>query len=414
LLPRSVARDRNSQTGRKCQQFAAWYLVSRAAVRRLAAIATFVYGSQSMRNIARVGWLAGILLMALAVTVACGSTVSGPAAPLAAQSTKLRLASTKWVPFTGAEGEPRVALTLTESALQRAGYESTTAIVPDGQLTPKLQHGEYDGSAALWRSEDREQFLLYSKAYLENRLVLVARKGSDVSARSLKELKGKTVALVEGYAYGEAVDYATETRFVRGSSAHENLQALLAGKIDYVLLEELVVAYLFEQHAKEATARLEAGKVPLLTRTLHFAVRKGLPDAQRIIDRFNDAIASMVGDGSYNQALQLDWIRADVDGDGHEELISRANHLGSAPPERSYSLFSPATVAAATASVSPATTPATASAGGARLQPDEPHMRFFIAGKYYDSWQEVPEKLRGEAEPNYVAGGKTPLLTVDW
>lgn len=370
-----------------------------------------------MRNIApRVGWLAGVLfasLLAMAACIACGSSVPAPAAATA-RATQLNLASTKWLPFTGAEGEPRVALTLTEYALERAGYRSTTTFVPDGQLTPKLQHGEYDGSAALWKSEERERFLLYSKAYLENRLVLLARKGTDVSAKSLEQLKGKTVALVDGYAYGDAVDSATETRFVRGASTHDNLQALLAGKVDYVLLEDLVVAYLFEQQAKQATARLDAGKEPLVTRTLHFAVRKALPDAQQIIDRFNDAIAGMVGDGSYNRALQLTWIRADIDGDGQDELIPGGNQLGSAPPERSYALFSPTTVAAATATVSPASVPTAPAASGSRLEPNQKAMRFYIGGKYYDTWQEVPEKLRGEPEPNYVSGGKTPLLTIEW
>jgi ABC-type amino acid transport substrate-binding protein len=367
-----------------------------------------------MRNIvARIGWLAGVLLVSLATLVACGASVPAPAAP-AAQATKLKLASTKWLPFTGAQGEPRVALTLTENALERAGYLSTTAFVSDGQLTPKLQSGDYDGSAALWKSAEREQYLLYSKAYLENRLVLVARKGTDVSASSLAELKGKTVAVVDGYAYGDAVDSAAQTRFVRGASAHDNLQALLAGKVDYVLLEELVVEYLFEQQAKEAKARLEVGKVPLVKRTLHLAIRKALPDAQRIIDRFNDAIASMVGDGSYNKALQLTWIRADVDGDGQDELIPQGNALGSAPPERSYALFSPSTVAAATAVVSPVPAHVDPTASGSHLEPNQKPMRFYIGGKYYDTWQEVPEKLRGEPEPNYVTGGKTPLMTLEW
>jgi hypothetical protein len=174
----------------------------------------------------------------------------------------------------------------------------------------------------------------------------------------------------------------------------------------------LVIAYLFEEYPEKASARLEVGKLPLVTRSLHLAVRKNLPDAQRLIDRFNDAIASMVGDGTYNTALQVDWIRADIDGDGQPEMIPRGDHLGSAPPQRSYELFTPATVAAATAGA--AGQPHPAPTTGSRSEPNEPHMRFFVAGQYYDTWQEVPEKLRGEPEPNYVAGGKKPLLTVDW
>jgi len=359
------------------------------------------------------GWMFGALFMgvALGIVPGCGSSVSAPASP-AAQTTKLRLASTKWLPFTGAKGEPRVALSLSERALERAGYDSVTSFVPDGQLTTKLKAGEFDGSPALWRSAEREQFLLYSKAYLENRLVLLARKGSNLSVASLAELKGKRVALVDGYAYGEAVDSAAGPEFVRGASESANVQALLAGKVDYVLLDDLVAEYLFEQNPKDAPSRLEVGRAPLVTRSLHFAVRKDLPDAQRLIDRFNDAIASMVGDGTYNLALQVDWIRADVDGDGKPEMISRGDHLGTAPPQRSYELFSPATVAAATAGAS--VEPHTAPTAAGPTQAKEPLLRFYVGGKYYDTWQEVPEKLRGEPEPNYVAGGKTPLLTVDW
>jgi len=364
-----------------------------------------------MRTVARVGWLAGVLLVAIAATTACGSSAPAPAASVP-QATALRLASTKWLPFTGAEGEPRVALSLTEQALKRAGYDSSTSFVADGELTPKLEHGDYDGSAALWRSEDREQYMLYSKAYLENRLVLVTRKGGDVSATALSDLKGKSIALVEGYAYGESVDSGTGPEFVRGASARDNLQSLLAGKVDYVLLDELVVEYLFEQNPKDAPLRLEVGKTPLIKRTLHFAVRKALPNAQTIIDRFNDAIAGMVGDGTYNAALQLTWIRADIDGDGQPELIPQGDHIGAAPPQRSYELFSPATVAAATAGTRGQ---AHATAGAGAHEPNQQkQLRFYVGGKYYDTWQEVPEKLRGEPEPNYVAGGKTPLMTLAW
>ena len=45
-----------------------------------------------------------------------------------------------------------------------------------------------------------ERALIYSQPYLENRLILVERQGSDVSATSLADLAGKQIALVSGYA----------------------------------------------------------------------------------------------------------------------------------------------------------------------------------------------------------------------
>jgi ABC-type amino acid transport substrate-binding protein len=43
---------------------------------------------------------------------------------------------------------------------------------------------------------------------LENRLVLVGRHGAGVAAKTLADLKGKRVAIVEGYSYGQTIDTA--------------------------------------------------------------------------------------------------------------------------------------------------------------------------------------------------------------
>ena len=75
--------------------------------------------------------------------------------------------------------------------------------MPPGQYGEALLKGPYDGTAVGWRDSQREQALLFSDPYLENRLVLVGRSGSDVSARTFADLKGKKLALVNGYAYGD-------------------------------------------------------------------------------------------------------------------------------------------------------------------------------------------------------------------
>ena len=80
--------------------------------------------------------------------------------------------------------------------------------VDNDKYTPALISGPFDGSAAAWRDQQREAVLLYSEPYLENRLVLVARRGGNVSAQSLAALKGRRIAIVEGYAYGD-IDEAT-------------------------------------------------------------------------------------------------------------------------------------------------------------------------------------------------------------
>src|SRR5262245_38347900 len=124
--------------------------------------------------------LAGIAL-ALVIAPATTPQVSG-------QTPQLHLVSTAWPPFTNPAGQPRFALDLVEEALKRIGSSADTAIVAESAFTSSLLSGKFDGSAAAWRDAERETVLLYSDPYLENRLILVGRRGSDVSATKLSDL----------------------------------------------------------------------------------------------------------------------------------------------------------------------------------------------------------------------------------
>ena len=292
----------------------------------------------------------------------------------AAQGRHLQLVSTAWSPFTNAPGQARFALDLVSVALERVGITAETVIVDEARLTPSLLSGEFHGSAALWKDTERERALIYSQPYLENRLILVGRQGSDVSATSLADLAGRRIALVAGYAYGEAVETTTDGPiFVGSNSEEDSVATLLNGEADYTLIDDLVIQYLISNYGEEARTRLAFGSTPLLTRSLHLAVRRSLLDAESIISRFNAELRGMIADGSYHRLLHLDWIRADVDGDGRREYVPRTSaQTGPHPPEHSYLLF---------AKGSPTAEPGTT-------------RRFYFGGNIYEGWPNVPERYK--------------------
>ena len=189
---------------------------------------------------------------------------------VSAQTTQLRLVSTAWSPFTNEPGRPRFALDLVEAGFGRIGVKTSTTIVDAAQFTTSLLSGKFDGSAAAWKDAERERTLLFSQPYLENRLILVARRGGDVSAATLAALKGKRIAIVEGYSYGETIDQSGAT-FVRSRTDEDSLRLLLDSKVDYTLMDELVVQYIVSNYAEEARTRLQLGSTPLLTRPLYLA-----------------------------------------------------------------------------------------------------------------------------------------------
>lgn len=287
-----------------------------------------------------------------------------------AQAPPLMLVSTAWPPFTNEPGQPRFALDLVEAALARFDMTAKTTIVSPAQFTSALLDGPFDGSAATWRDPERERVLFFSQPYLENRLVLVGRRGVDVSAKQLSDLRGKRIAVVEGYSYGDAIDSAG-LLVVRTGSEEDSLTRLLKGDVDYTLMDELVVQYIISNHPQESATRLQIGSTPLLTRELYFTMRRTRPDAQSVITRFNAQLRGMITDGTYHRLLHVNWILADANGDGVPEYVPRTDQAGPSEPKRVYSLFTHALPLSKTAATG-----------------------FYVGGNIYSDWASVPESYK--------------------
>jgi len=293
------------------------------------------------------------------------------AVALASDPVGLRLVSDEWPPFTGSAGSARAALDLVERALDRSGVHATTTIVDWKEAEAGIRRSDFDGSAAMWRTEERERDLLFSAPYLENRLVLVGRAGSDVSARRLKDLAGTRVAAVGRYAYGEGVEKAEGVLFVNTRNDQDSLDKLLAGEAEYMLVDELVARYLLQYQPEEVEANLEIGLRPLARRMLHLAIRRDVPDAEAIVAAFNEEIRTMQGDGTYAEILQVGWIRVDMDGDGLYELVPYGEHLGTYPPGTVYDVF-----------------------GEAPEDVPPEKQRVVIKGSVYEGWDAIPDRYK--------------------
>ena len=79
----------------------------------------------------------------------------------------------------------------------------------------------------------------------------------------------------------------------------------------------------------------------------------------------------MIADRTYHRLLHVDWIRADVDGDGVPEYVPLNDRPGPSEPQRVYTLFTP-----------PAAPETTAKPG------------FYVGGTIYSDWASVPENYK--------------------
>jgi len=289
-----------------------------------------------------------------------------------AQERRIRLASDVWPPFTDTENSSAFAIDLVKLALNRSGVSIHNEITDFSEVINSIKTGTIDGSAALWKNEEREEYLIFSEPYLHNQLILVGKKGSDVNISSLRELKGKSIGIVGSYAYGSAIDDFVGIDWIMGKNDQDNLTQLLNGEVDYILVDALLIQYLLSSKKEEALQHLEIGKNTLIKRSLHFAVSKDLDDAAAIIQQFNNEIIRMIADGSYNRILHLNWIKADIDGDGTLELVLDGYRAGNQPPIDSYSVL----------------------VADQFSNSSNQKMNYYIGGTYYQNWDNIPQEYK--------------------
>jgi len=298
----------------------------------------------------------------------------------------MQLVSDVWPPFTDVEGKPRQAIDLVQAALRRAGRSSTVVIVSWNTAVPLLEKAYYAGSAALWKSAEREKYMIFSKPYLENRLVLVGRAGTDVSATSFAALAGKRLALTRGYAYGDAALKTPRVEVVLRDNDADCLRAVLSKQADYLLMDELMVNHLFRRYRAKAEQLIVVGRTALVENSLHFALHKAYPNARQIIDEFDRNVGKMVADGSYNDLLDVAWIRVDTNHDGQPEYVasSRAASQGDGDPSKhgGYPVFYPDTRPAGTGTPSPT---------------------YVIDGKSYNNWGDAATTLQRDSSSGSAA-----------
>ncbi len=288
-----------------------------------------------------------------------------------AQQQELKLVADVWPPFTNAEGEKSILSDLVQEALEGIQIKSSMEILEFNKVLDQIYSGKYDGSPGLWISPERQEKFFFSKPYLYNQLVLVGRKGSDVSAVTFKELEGKKIGVIHDYAYGD-FENKQEIVIVPGISNQKNLEDLLSDKIDYMLVDALLIQYMLKHQLNDVTQHLAIGQSPLLVKSLHLVLGKKVENAEEILNQFDEQIKQMVADGSFNELLELNWIKADIDGDANMELVLGSNMAGSSAPQNIYGLMLD---------------------GSYKNQKNGP-TRYYIDGKLYEDWDNIPKSYK--------------------
>jgi len=219
-----------------------------------------------------------------------------------ANADELRLTASDWRPYVDTQVQRSgFAVALVSRALERAGYDVSIDIGPWPQTLEDTITGKHDVFAALWLTDERAKSIVFSEPYIKNEIVFVRRSDSGIRFRERKDLLGLRIGIVDDFAYSsESVDTA-DIEIVSSGSVKDNIAQLRDGELDLVLADRRVA--LAEINERALAKLFDVLPDPIITRGLRIGVSKERDDADAIVAAFEDEIAKMREDGSFNAIL---------------------------------------------------------------------------------------------------------------
>lgn len=234
----------------------------------------------------------------------------------------LLLSNNSWPPFIIEGPDQGTAEQLVCLALERSGWPCRVLVDKWENVLNDARIGAIDGIAAAWRTEERDEFLLFSEPYLTNRIVPVTHNDHPTPIESIADLAGLRVALVTDYAYGDEITSASSGfTVIPARNSEEALRRVHLGEADTALVDELVAR---DRLSGVMLENMTMSNRVLAFRDLHFAVSRQNPMAEIIIDDFQRSYKLMLSDGTVNEILDVDWLATDFGQTGKMDVVVRS------------------------------------------------------------------------------------------
>lgn len=167
--------------------------------------------------------------------------------------------------------------------------------------------GEVDGIFSLFKTAEREKFLIYPSLELsqsQDRLYSLKRRNLP-RIDYLSQLKDYSVGVVADNSYGKAFDSYKDLKRDLSLTHLKQVERLLKGRVDYIVINEQV----FNVHIHELKMVLDDFEVqPLIVNRemLYIAFSRKVKDSQWLSDQFSKLLAKDIG--THSQMIPLDSI----------------------------------------------------------------------------------------------------------
>ncbi len=183
---------------------------------------------------------------------------------------EITVVADRWCPFNcePASPNPGILMEPAITALKEAGYTVHYEIVPWSRAISDTRSGKYDAIVGAAES-DAPDFIFPTVRGAHSSTEFWVKKGDNWKYTDTKSLKGRVIAVIQDYSYGEEVDgYIQENladpaavQVATGDEAlQKNIAKLLLGRVSAVMEDRAVILYTLDKMNKK-NELISAGKV---------------------------------------------------------------------------------------------------------------------------------------------------------
>lgn len=236
--------------------------------------------------------------------------ISKLAAEYKSETPEVKLGGSAWGPYLGKHlPNYGLAAEIVSAAFSRVGYQVKIEFMPWPRVLDEVADGTLDGSIATWHTEERAKTLLFTDAYIANKLIFVKRGNDPFNYQNPEQLKqfteGKSYRLgvFNDFAYGPEFNKVQPLFKIEEREYCSQLFRDVANKSLDIALVDHWVADAELKDKKHIADHLTTVAGVLENRPLHATFPRTNKRSKDLVAAFNAGLKRLKQDGTYQTLL---------------------------------------------------------------------------------------------------------------
>ena len=181
--------------------------------------------------------------------------------------------------------------------------------VPWKRAMEGVKSGSFDILPNAWMTEERKEFMRYSKPYTTNKIKFIKLAEDPFEYNGISSLDGKKIGVIRGYGYGNEFMEADNFEKEVASDFISNIKKLVGNRFDLTLEDEIVARIKIAKYDQSILDKIEFTENPLSSEDLYITCGFKNPQNKQIISAFNKGLKIIKENGTYDKIMEKYGIR---------------------------------------------------------------------------------------------------------